>query len=238
MKPEFMNVLNVVALPTEVFADTNQVPRWRAPFALLVASSVVIGWFMIPAITEPLRRVYAHSFGESAAETTVSTMMRYFLLLEILVEPMFKLLRWIVFAGVLYLLVLTVTRDRRKLFSRLFAITAYSESIFVLMSTLTVLIIYARGLDHIEGSSDLTVFKGLDFFFPGEPSANLALTTLLTNVNIFSVWYIITVSAGIRLITGLNRFEAVGFATIAWLIWITLSIGQPSLVKVILGILV
>ena len=233
-----MNVLNVVALPTEVFADTNQVPRWRAPFALLVASSVVIGWFMIPAITEPLRRVYADSFGESTAETTVSTMMRYFLLLEILVEPMFKLLRWIVFAGVLYLLVLTVTRDRRKLFSRLFAITAYSESIFVLMSTLTVLIIYARGLDHIEGSSDLTVFKGLDFFFPGEPSANLALTTLLTNVNIFSVWYIITVSAGIRLITGLNRFEAVGFATIAWLIWITLSIGQPSLVKVILGILV
>ena len=236
IKEETLNIFNVLATPTQVFEEITREPRWRIAFLFVIVSNVAIGWFMIPAIQEPMRKIFARSFGDQNAGSAVSSMMRYFLLVQMVVEPLFKFLRWVVFASVLYVVCRFLIDRGDCSFKRFFSIVAYSEIIFILMSLLNILVVYALGLERIQSSSDLTtVNKGLEIFF-AQTGSNTALMTLLSNLNIFSFWYIIILSIGVGAATGLRRYESIGVVGIAWLIWIVVSIVQPIMERGILTV--
>lgn len=236
-KKEIANIFNILAAPAEVFTDVNESPRWRFPLLFLVLSTMTVGWFMIPAIMEPMKRIFASSFGESGSEAAMEAVMKSMLVLQLIVEPIFKIVRWVVLAGILYFISMLFVKDIPNLFKRIFSLVAYSETIFILMSVISMLIVYARGIQSIEGSDDLTVFRGLDYFIKGTTS-NTALVTILSSVNPFSIWYVIIIAVGVRIVTQMERSKALATATIGWFGWIALSMLQPMATKLLMDMVV
>jgi hypothetical protein len=233
LRKEFLNIFNILATPSEVFIDIKTTPRWRMAFFVVLISSVTIGWFMIPAMEQPMKSIYSKSFGESGAEAAISTMMRFYFMFEVILQPALIFIRWAMFSIMLYLLSRYLAAGVSVSYNQIFSATGYCEIIFILMNMLNVLIIYAKGLEKIESGRDLTIFRGLDFFMNYE-SRNTALTTLLTNINAFSIWYVIVISIAIRILTEMKRSVALFLSAICWLLWATLSMIQPILVKVIM----
>ena len=168
LQQEFLNLFNILATPTEVYREINITPRWRIPFLFLVISSTTVGWFMIPAILEPMKKIFTSSFGQGSADAAISGIMKSILVAQLFIEPLLRLVRWLVLSAILFFITLLYGKGDSLLFKKLFSAVAYTESIFVLMSVLTILIIYVRGIDSIEATGGLTVFKGLDFFLKGK----------------------------------------------------------------------
>ena len=158
-KNEFLNLFNVIPTPTAVFEDLNRAPRWRFPFLFTLISYVIIGWFMVPIITQPMQQIYTDSFGEAGANAAISYVVKYTLILQVLIQPISKVIKWFAIAFSIYIFALVINKNTDGVFKKYFAIAAYSEIIFVLMSVFTILIIYAKGINTIESSSDYQIFK-------------------------------------------------------------------------------
>ncbi len=236
LQQEFLNLFNILATPTEVYGEINITPRWRIPFLFLVISSTIVGWFMIPAIMEPMRKIFASSFGQGSADIAIKGIMKSILVAQLLIEPLLKLARWLVLSAILFFITRLYVKGDFLLFKKLFSAVAYTESIFVLMSILTILIIYVRGMDNIEVMGDLTVFKGLDFFLKGKDQ-NTTVVTVLSNINPYSIWYVITIAFGVSVFTKLQKSQAFIIASASWLIWITISIVQSKVTAFLVGLI-
>ena len=236
LQQEFLNLFNILATPTEVYEEINITPRWRIPFLFLVISSTAVGWFMIPAILEPMRKIFATSFGQDSADVAVKGIMQSILVAQLLIEPLLKFARWFGLSAILFFFTLVFVKGDSLLFKKLFSAVAYTETIFVLMSVLTILIIYIRGMDSIEGMGDLTVFKGLDFFLTGKDQ-NITVVTILSNINPYSIWYVITIAFGVSVFTSLQKSKAFIIAAASWLIWVTISILQSKVMTFLVGLI-
>lgn len=236
LQQEFLNLFNILATPTEVYREINITPRWRIPFLFLVISSTIVGWFMIPAIMEPMRKIFASSFGQGSADIAIKGIMKSILVAQLLIEPLLKLARWLVLSAILFFITILYVRGDSLLFKKLFSAVAYTESIFVLMSILTILIIYVRGMDSIEVMGDLTVFKGLDFFLKGKDQ-NTTIVTVLSNINPYSIWYVITIAFGVSVFTKLQKSKAFIIVSASWLTWITISILQSKVAAFLVGLI-
>ncbi|MDI6767791.1 MAG: YIP1 family protein [Bacteroidota bacterium] len=232
-KNELLNLFNVIPTPTVVFEDLNKAPRWRLPLLFTLLSYIIIGWFMVPVIMEPMQRIYTNSFGEAGANAAISYVMKFTLLFQLLITPLSKIIKWLIIAICMYFFAQMLKKNKPGFFfNRYFAIVAYGETIFILMSLFTLLIIYAKGLSAIESSSDYQIFKGLNVLLSNNNS-NLTLASVLGDINPFSIWYILTISIGIKVVTGLGRFKAIGVASLAWLVWMSTGFVQSVFTKLI-----
>lgn len=223
-----LHLFNIIATPSEVFTEVDSNPRCGMAMIVLVVVSLVIGWFMIPALEQPMRKAISSSFGEESADTVLESTMRYFLFLELLVEPLLKVIRWLVLTMLLYLLSLPIIEQSMPLFKRFFCAVVYGEVVFVYMNILTILIIYAKGIDTVESAADLTIFKGLEFFLQDKNPGN-ALYTLLSNINIFSIWYVVVISMAVRVMGRVTMGEGLSISCLAWIAWTVISISLPYL---------
>jgi|ERR1051326_57965 hypothetical protein len=230
-KNETVNVFCVLASPVRVFGDVGRESRWRAPLIFAITSSLVIGWFMVPALEEPMKKIYARSFGAGSAESVMATVMRSLLMVEMVVEPFLRIVRWMVVASALYVLCFILLEHRRPSFAQCFSIAAYSEAILVLASALDLFIIYARGLNQVESSGDLRFLtRGLEFVIaPG--GSNQVLATLLSSVTLPSILYVLYVSIGTGVVAGLKRSTSIGIGGLTWLFWLTVCAARPVMEK-------
>jgi hypothetical protein len=202
----------------------------------MLLSSLVIGWYMVPAMMEPMRKIFVSSFGEDTAGGAMKSIMKSMLIMQLLIEPVFKFVRWIVFAGILYVLSLAFVKGQGNIYKKLFSLVAYSEIIFILMSILTMLIVYSKGIESIQGMSDLTVFKGLDYFLK-DGGSNSTVVMILSNINPFSVWYIITIAFGVSVLIRLPKSKAIFIASVGWILWLLASLLQSKATEALLRVI-
>jgi hypothetical protein len=233
-RTELADIFNVLATPSEVFEEIKIRPRWRAPVLVTSISGVAIGWFMIPAIQQPLQSIYERSFGEDGAGVAMSSMIKAYFVSEVIVRTAAIFVRWLLFSFILYGMVRLSVKKSSLYLKQVFSLVAYSEIIFVTMSILTVLIIYVIGLDNIETPSDTVIFKGLDLFLD-RGGKNVELATFLANVNVFSLWYILIIAFGINMFTGQNKIRSVAISGIAWLCWSVISVLEPLITESIMN---
>jgi len=180
-----------------------------------------------------MRHIYADSFGDEAADAIISSMMKFFLIISIGFELGFLVLRWLFCSSMIFLISRNLITTEQYSFKQLFAIVVYSEVIFILMRILNLLILYARGIDQITEPTDMNAVVGLEYFMK-DKSSNFALYTLLSSINIFSLWYVSTLAIGTRTITGLTKLQSVSLACFSWLAWTTGQMAKPFLVKIVM----
>jgi len=230
LKREIANLINLLAAPAEVYNDINASPRWRMPAALLIIISPMIGFFIIPAAIEPLRRIYEESFGGRAAEIALQTSIHYFTIINVVIEPFSKIIRWVILSAAIYFVVALFNRNASLTFSKVFAIVAYSEIIFHLMDILTLLIIHARGIEQIITQTDLVIFKGVNCFFD-QNAIPSSLYNALNYLNPFAVWYIAVVSRGIQISAGTDYTASLIYVAISWCIWLALKANESYVLE-------
>jgi len=233
---EIFHLFNIIPTPKEVFEDLNRCPRSRVPFLFLIVSSVIIGWFMIPAMVEPMRKIFQSTFAAAAAQAAINGVMKSMIIGQLFIAPAVSLLRWLALAGILYLLANMVAGNDGHLFARLYSVIAYSETIFILMNLLTLLLIYVKGIDGIESMHDLTIFKGLETLLDDKNPSRI-LRSLLSAFNPFTLWYMMTVSIGVHQITTIGRMKSLGMVAIGWLIWMLLSNIQEFAAKLLVPVI-
>lgn len=187
---------------------------------------------MVPVIMEPLQRLYTNSFGEAGANAAISYVMKFTLILQLLITPLSKIIKWFVIAICICFFAQMLKKNKPGFFNRYFAIVAYGETIFILMSLFTLLIIYAKGLSAIESSSDYQVFKGLNILL-SDNNSNSTLASVLGDINPFSIWYVLTISTGIKLVSGISQIKAMGVCSLAWLVWMSTGFVQSVFTKFI-----
>ncbi len=232
---EFMNILNMTAVPSEVMEELKGAPRWRAPIIFSVAATLIVGWFMVPAMEQPLRAIYVRSFGETGATTAVSSAMKLYIVCTTGLQVTLIPVRWSLIAVFMIIFRRVLGKGSAADFRRLFSAVAYAEVVFVAMSVLTVLILYAKGIETIERPVDLIVFRGLDYFLHDQTPSKI-LPGFLSSINIFSVWYVYLLATGMRIIGGEPGRRALGISAAAWCAWSGLAALLPAAMDTLLRV--
>jgi len=215
-KKEIQHVVNVIASPAEVFADVREDPKWRAPLMFNFVTAVFIGWMKVPLLVGMMRRVYESTFGGEGAAAAIAGTKTMVIVAQLVVGPATGIVRWLLFSSAVWIL-LRLSQGTAPSFRNIFCIAAYSESIQTLMNLVSVLILHLRDPESLSKSSDLVVFRGLDWFLPAA-MANHPIGTFLSPFEPFAVWYLITLGIGVRVMSGTEKVRAFMIAMGGWLV--------------------
>ncbi len=229
-KEEFLNLFNVIATPADVYRAIQMSPRWRMPMMFLITTSLILGWLMIPAALEPMRKIFASSYGEGVATGVIERVMKVIAVTQLVADPVLKVIRWVVLSIALYFLSKLILDAGSLKFKEIFSIVAYTEIIFILMSVITTLIIYYRGVQAIETPADLNFFRGLDYFLAGRGSPP-PLLTLLGGINPFSLWYMVSIGYALHILSGAATLKCMLVTSIGWILWTSISLLEPELIQ-------
>ena len=137
------------------------------------------------------------------------------------------LFRWLILAAVLYFTSILIGAEQAK-FKTFYAVTVYSELILVLMGIVNILLLHIKGIDNLQHITDLQAIIGLDYFL-SDKTTNIPLFTFLNSINIFSIWYIATLTLGVSIGTNFSRLKSALLVSTVWL----LGLGfQVALVEI------
>ena len=217
-KRDFLHLFGVIPSPVEVFQDLRDDPRWKYPLLFFITTSALVGVCTVPALLVPMRKVFESSFGPGSAAAAIGAAKLYIGVNEVLVKPLKGLIGWIFLASCLSIAATISDSKREGVFRKTLSVIAYSETIFVFMRIVTLLIVYARGIESIESESDLIVFKGLEYLVHSRdipPWAN----ALISSVHPFSIWYILVVTVGVGICCSLRRRTALIVVVFSWALW-------------------
>ncbi|HTK81009.1 MAG TPA: YIP1 family protein [Bacteroidota bacterium] len=233
-KAELLHLINIFAAPAEVAADLAETPRWRAPLIFMILCSALTGWFMVPAIVEPMRKIFISSYGEGAAEGAIKSVSMTMLVTRMIIQPCVVIVRWVFFAGLLTAGAFLSVGRQGQVYRKLFAFVAYAEGIFILLNIITVLVIYAKGIDTIASQADLTVIKGADQLLRDNFSGDL-LSSILSTLTPFSAWYLVVITLGYHALTGIGRTKGLVIAIAAWIMFAALGELQSKTTLLLLS---
>jgi len=235
LKLEIIHLFNIIPAPSEVYNDLNETPRWRMPLFFLLLLSPAIGLLNIPAAIEPLRKIYQENFDTQTADIALQTSTHYLTIIHLTFKPISSIFRWVVLSAVLLLITTKFSTKKQIKFNRIFSCVSYTEIIFYLMEIITILVIYIRGIDQIKNSSDMIVFKGINYFIDKNAIPD-SIYTALNQINLFSLWYIATLARGIQIAGNIKYAKSIFLVSIAWCIWILLDLGKSFLIENILNL--
>jgi hypothetical protein len=211
------NIVNVLAVPTEVFRNIKTAPKWLIAFLVICAVSLICGYYMLPFTQKIMEVTFTSKMSEEQIEQLVSTVTRYRMFLFLLV-PIPLLIKWFFITLLLYLGAILFDAQENR-FKTIYAVVVHTELILLLMGLINLLILHIKGLDTINNTTDLQGIIGLEYFL-AEESQNVPLATLLNNFNIFSLWYIATLTIGMSVICRLKKWESAVLVSSVWFLCI------------------
>jgi len=222
------NLLNILATPTEVFIELKQRPKWVAAFALISLISLTCAWFLKPALDQ---LAYAELTGKLAEKQIerVLTNAEPAWYVSLLLTPVRHLVRWFVAATIIWSSCVLLGAEELK-FKTIYSVVVHSELILVLMGVVSVLLVYLKGITSIHDITDLQPILGLDYLMRdglGSP----AVIRLLHSINVFSIWYIATLTIGISVMTKFGKFKSGMLNTGIWLLGVGFQIAWGEMVS-------
>lgn len=221
------HLINVFATPTGVFLDLRERPRWIVAFAAISILSIGIAWFLAPVSLQLVQNMISVRLDEEQVQRTLAVAKR-FQYNTLALTPVLVLGKWLILAGLIYFLSVLVGDAERVRFRTLYAVVAHTEMIFVLMAIVNVLLLHAKGPDSVQHVTDLQAIVGLEVILK-ERAGNLPLFTLLNSVNVFSIWYVATLSIGIAVITGFSKAKSAVLVTGVWLLGVGYQVAMAAI---------
>jgi len=225
MLKDFINLLNVLATPTDVFASLKERPRWVVAFVVITVASIAIAWLMIPFSQQiALVALSGRLSGERLHQ--VLSMAGRFSYIGLAEVPFTLIIKWAVVAAILFLLCYLLEAPNELKYRKFFAVVVFSEVILLFMSVVNILILYLKGAGNVQSVADLApvdVYAGLGFLVKAN-GKNLPLYSLLSNINVFAIWYIITLTVGVSVLTGYRKLKSAGIVTAVWFLGVVLQV--------------
>jgi len=182
---------------------------------------------MFPFLNQITYKTLSSRLSEQQLQQALA-FSRGFEYIGLIFVPIFLLIRWTFVATLLYFLCVLLEAPLALKYRAVFSAVAYSEMILLFMSIANVLILYAKGIGSVHHITDLQAIVGVDFFIKNKMS-DLPLFILLNSINIFTIWYLATLTIGISIITGRRKLKSVLVVTGVWLLGIALQMAMSAI---------
>jgi len=188
-------------------------PRWLVPFLLVAAASVVLFALRYP---DTLRAAMDHlpPSADAGEKERVSDLLHGQLVQRCLFLPFRLFGGWCAFAFALFLSSKAFRPPEGVRFTQFLALEIHAETILALSSLATTLRIPLPGATWMFSSSQ-------DFL----------LGTLLTTINLITLWYILVLTAGVSVLCGYSKRKAFLIVAGVWAISVFFNLGVLNLLS-------
>ncbi|HTP80235.1 MAG TPA: YIP1 family protein [Bacteroidota bacterium] len=193
------DVLDILSEPTPVFERLKVTPRWFLPFAAVVVLLVAITWL------------------KSCLHTRGIVLSVLPLIVAGVVQPAAVMFIWLGLSTFLYSIVELLKPENSPKFRQVFAVVAHCGVVFGLGELVNFLLTQNSYFDHTRFPVMNRFPVGLDLFVWGWGVPQI-VAILLHSVNVFTVWYFVLLSRGLRVVGGLTRSQSRILAASVWLL--------------------
>jgi hypothetical protein len=219
---DLSNIINVFISPTEAFQHIKKTSKWLIAFVIICTVGIIIGFLLNPFVQKVMEQSLLAQMDDDQVQQTLSIMSKVHDF-WILIGSISIIIKWLVFSVFLYFGAILFDAEQIN-FKNIYAIVVHSELIILLMGLINVLILLIKGVDAVSNITDLQTIIGLDYFLY-DKSHNVLLFNILNGFNIFSVWYIATLTIGMFVVSQLNKWKSAVLVSSVWLIGIGFQFG-------------
>lgn len=214
------NLKNIIWEPSVLFNTLKEKPNWFLPFLIIIIIGIITAIILHPIqmnliIAKLSGNIPEENVNFMIKQANKSKYIGYSLI------PLFTLLKLAIVSGLL-LLGSYLFSDKMK-FKQMFSIVCWSNIILTLGGILNVFIIYLKGIDTINDPTDLATM-GLNIFFNAK-SIGVVLNALLSEISVFSIWYIALISIGLVFVGEISKVKAIFISVFVWLIITGFKVG-------------
>lgn len=213
---DFMQLVRVLFSPGAVFEEQREKPAVWVPWLIVSLLMIAVAFLNMP-FSRIGMRLAAEAQGRPLPAsietiTTVST---------VVMTPIVMLITIAVSAGVLYLVLLGSGGEVR--FKGLMSVSTFVAILAPVQMALMVVVLHLRGPESIQSMADLQVSFGLDLLLPQDSSLPKFVERLLRGISPFSIWSLVLMAMGIRIVEKQTKAAA----------WTAAIVG--SLVMLVVG---
>jgi len=206
-------MVDIFASPSDAFVSIHRQRRWAVPGAIVVAVSLVITYLLMPFTQKIIFDQMAAQIGAEKASRTIDLVRRYEYMNFMLV-PVMLALKWTVLSALLFSSAVLFNGSSAK-FSTVFSLVVHAEFIQLFMGIVNIILLQVKGAADISTFSDLYPIVGLEYFFRTTVH-DAAVLQFLKGVNIFNVWYLTVLTAGVAKICGIPVWKASVIVLVIW----------------------
>ena len=207
------SLVNIIIEPTKAFAHIKEKDDWWMPFILFVIVTWVFLWVSGPAIA----RITAQKMAEMGVDREMPKFAEYIKYLGALIGTFAM---WMLVSVIIWFLGNSFGADWN--YVKALDLYAYSSVVQIIRSVLSLIIVLIRGVPNITTFQDLNVATGLNLFFSPE---NPRLYTLVSGIEIFTIWQFVLISYGIAEITGISKKKAIWISVITYLVMLVAGVA-------------
>lgn len=220
------SIADTIFSPSKVFNEINKAPSWLIAYLFISVGTIFIRLLYYPIITQVFLTSIPSDISSEQAKA-IAQSAKSITIFSASLSPLYLILKFLIIAITLWLLVQLFTFETE--FKKIFSLVVYCEIITFLGSVLTLIILRLRGLNSIKEAADIQVSLGMDIFL-GNLDLSIALRTFLSNISIFSVWWIVLLMFGISITCRISRTKSAFIAVFLWLVAAFIQVGVASLI--------
>ncbi len=222
---QLRNIVDMLFSPSKVFNGINKAPFWLTAYLFIATGTIIIRILYFPIMKQVSFVSFSSEFSSEQLRGIVQT-AKSFNIISAALSPIYLLIKFIIIALLLWLMVMLFS-DKVD-FEKIFSLVVHCGIITFAGSVLSLIILQLRGLHSIEKATDVQVSLGLDIFLRN-PDLNLPFKTFLSNINLFSVWWIVLITLGISITSKISRIKSAFVAIFFWIFSTAVQIGIASL---------
>jgi len=222
---QFNRITGTVFSSTKTFTKINSKPTWLIAYLTIGTGAILIGSLISPFIIQAQIMSMPSDISLQQIENGLKFMKRY-QTIGIALSPLLLILKFLIVSAVLWLIVQLFTEVD---FKRIFSVVVHCGVITFLGSILSFIILKLRGLQSIKSAADIQVSLGLDLFLRN-PDLDLPLKAFLSNINVFSIWWIVLISLSLSITGKISRIKATVMAIFFWFFSTAIQVGIASLI--------
>lgn len=190
---------------------------------------------LIPINIKIMTAIYDKAFGNNVGS---SIMMSSLLNIGIYFSSLFNfigvIIKWIIISSLLYLCIYALDLNYRVQYISIVKIVISAEIVYISAQALVIILLYVKGINTLTSFEDTNIIPSLSNVFK---TSNDFVRSLLLKVNLFSILYLLLLTAGIQIMTLMHKLSAFICVFIAWLFWIGIETDIPVIQKLIFNFL-
>jgi hypothetical protein len=211
--------------PRHFVSQLNAKPRWLGTFILLSALSISLYILMHPYLVQSTLAHLPQSATPEDKEVVAQT-LRNELPLRCAFLPVRLLIGWSTFAFVLFAICKAFTPPEPVRFIKILSLEVHAEVVNLLAQGATLAYLFVRGGD-ISNATSLVPFSAAMFV----RADTLVSFSLLNSLNFFTLYYIVFLTMGISVQSGLSRTKSFTVVALNWLTYLLLNVGALELTR-------
>ena len=213
-------LVTILFLPARGTRTLRERPRWIGAFLLLAMMSVGL---IILTERQTAAAVLARlpSSATPSDNDAAVSMLSETLVARSLFEPIRLLAGWSAFAGILFVFVRTLSPPEPVRYLRLFALEVHAEAA-LLVGRIAAAVSAMLGHASAWPEGGAAPYSAA-LLVPSTHS--FTLLSLLSSANIFTLWYVVLLAAGLRVLCGITIRTAALVALGAWALSVLFDTG-------------